>query len=415
MSEQMNIIRFNYTGDPSILLAKSWVTDNTDTTKNTVVIDGEPTTVLWRTITYSINNGETTINGVFKVQVKEDGKPDAHPIYENISGEPVIIVEYDERGDLLLMIVAAGAGYFTNFSTAEENVEYVDSMEGTTTCSYVNSTSQINKYAIELYVNSDVTAFPYGIFSSDTNLNSIIFYTYSITDIEGDFASIQGAFRGCENLTSVTLPNTLTSIGEMALSFCTSLTSLIIPDGVTSIGKNAFRGSSSLAKIASMREVPPTIGEMTFDDISNSAILYVPQGCVSAYSDCSIYFSDIVEGTPVTITASTSDGGTITPLGETTLYEGFDIPYLLFPFEGYEIESVLVDDVDVTTQISNNIYTFEEVEGNHTISVKYRSTTPPEPPVPPTPPVPPSKNYGFNLSGMKNVDYAQQGVIILRN
>lgn len=52
------------------------------------------------------------------------------------------------------------------------------------------------------------------------------------------------AFSDCANLTSITIPNSVISIGEGA--FCGSgLTSIIIPDGVTSIGELAFEDCES--------------------------------------------------------------------------------------------------------------------------------------------------------------------------
>ena len=50
----------------------------------------------------------------------------------------------------------------------------------------------------------------------------------------------EGAFTGCTGLTSVTIGNSVTSIGYDAFSDCISLTSVTIPDSVTSIGENAF-------------------------------------------------------------------------------------------------------------------------------------------------------------------------------
>ncbi|MCL2013532.1 MAG: leucine-rich repeat protein [Oscillospiraceae bacterium] len=48
------------------------------------------------------------------------------------------------------------------------------------------------------------------------------------------------AFRGCAWLTSITIPNSVTSIGEYAFSGCIWLTSVVIPDSVTSLGQYAF-------------------------------------------------------------------------------------------------------------------------------------------------------------------------------
>ena len=54
------------------------------------------------------------------------------------------------------------------------------------------------------------------------------------------------AFLNCTGLTSVVIPDSVTSIGEGAFSGCAGLTSVVIPDSVTSIGGGAFSGCSSL-------------------------------------------------------------------------------------------------------------------------------------------------------------------------
>ena len=56
----------------------------------------------------------------------------------------------------------------------------------------------------------------------------------SVTSI-GDYA-----FFSCESLQSVTIPNSVTSIGDFAFCRCKSLQSVTIPNSVTSIGDNAF-------------------------------------------------------------------------------------------------------------------------------------------------------------------------------
>ena len=55
-----------------------------------------------------------------------------------------------------------------------------------------------------------------------------------------------GAFFLCRNFTSVTIPNSVTSIGDCAFSWCRNLTSVTIPNSVTSIGNSAFDGCSGI-------------------------------------------------------------------------------------------------------------------------------------------------------------------------
>lgn len=55
------------------------------------------------------------------------------------------------------------------------------------------------------------------------------------------------AFEREENLTSITIPESVTYIGDGAFSECTSLTSINIPEGVTYIGKSAFSECDNLS------------------------------------------------------------------------------------------------------------------------------------------------------------------------
>ena len=63
----------------------------------------------------------------------------------------------------------------------------------------------------------------------------------SVTNIE------PWAFRGCSSLADVTIPGDVTNIGAWAFCDCSSLTNVTIPSRVTSIGQGAFHGCSGLA------------------------------------------------------------------------------------------------------------------------------------------------------------------------
>lgn len=78
-------------------------------------------------------------------------------------------------------------------------------------------------------------------------------------------------------MTSVTIPDSVTSIGDDAFSNCTGLTSVTIGNSVTSIGDYAFAWCD-LTSITSLATIAPTITSKTFQGIKTGGTLYVPTG-----------------------------------------------------------------------------------------------------------------------------------------
>ena len=60
----------------------------------------------------------------------------------------------------------------------------------------------------------------------------------------------EGAFSNCNDLTSVTIPDSVTNIASNAFADCSGLTSLMIPESVTTIGRSAFFGCTDLTSVA---------------------------------------------------------------------------------------------------------------------------------------------------------------------
>ena len=81
----------------------------------------------------------------------------------------------------------------------------------------------------------------YYYYDYDNNRNN---YYYTSNDVIGD-----KAFCYCRGLTSLTLPDGITSIGYCAFNGCSGLTSLTLPDGITSIGSWAFRDCRGLTSL----------------------------------------------------------------------------------------------------------------------------------------------------------------------
>ena len=91
------------------------------------------------------------------------------------------------------------------------------------------------------------------------------------------------AFEYCKMLTSVVMSNNLTSIGAEAFYRCPNLTSITLPSSITSLGDRAFNHCLVLGTVTCKATTPPTIGDAVFGDNKKLTAIYVPSRSVDAY------------------------------------------------------------------------------------------------------------------------------------
>ena len=101
---------------------------------------------------------------------------------------------------------------------------------------------------------------------------------------------VQSAFIDFTSLITVSIPNTVTTIGISAFANCTNLSKVLIPSSVQTIGSAAFAYCTSLKEVTCLAPIPPTCGELVLNDYEmfygvdvSNVLLYVPVESIDLY------------------------------------------------------------------------------------------------------------------------------------
>ena len=113
--------------------------------------------------------------------------------------------------------------------------------------------------------------------TNDVSFDEFQYFT-GITELKH-----KNAFEGADKITSITLPNSLTSIGIAAFKGCDKLTHIVIPSSVTEIDINAFSGCSGLTSI-DVPESVTTIGSGAFRGCSGLTSIVIPSSVTTIES-----------------------------------------------------------------------------------------------------------------------------------
>ena len=106
-------------------------------------------------------------------------------------------------------------------------------------------------------------------------------------DLSGctSLSTIEGyAFQAC-GLTTMDLSGctNLSSIGQCTFTSCDYLTSMTLPNSLTGIGDEAFYGCSNLDELVLLSKNPPTLGEDALLAVSQDFRIIVPEENAEAY------------------------------------------------------------------------------------------------------------------------------------
>ncbi len=176
--------------------------------------------------------------------------------------------------------------------------------------------SLYTEYEYGQYVGSGDN--PYFVLVKATNKNMSTYAIHGDTKVIGQYAfngcsrlssivipdSVTSicafAFTGCSNLSSVVIGDSVTSIGSRAFSSCSSLTAVVIPDRVTIIGASAFTLCSSLTSLV-IGDSVTNIGDDAFSQCSSLTSIVFPDSVTSigdrAFAYCTSLTRIEFEGT----------------------------------------------------------------------------------------------------------------------
>lgn len=134
---------------------------------------------------------------------------------------------------------------------------------------YYSSTAEVTYRSFSYDENYDT-------YSGDVNIPASVWYNgteYRVTRI-GDYA-----FQNCHNITTVTVPESVTGIGEYAF-YSSSISSITIPESIVSIGTRAFCYCTNISSIV----LPNSITEIksgTFEGCYNLTSIVIPESITS--------------------------------------------------------------------------------------------------------------------------------------
>ena len=266
----------------------------------------------------------------------------------------------------LLLAVAASVG--TMFAWDYERVQIGDLYYN---LNAANQTAEVtSQNSSDPYWSTTITT---ANIPSSVTYNSV---SYTVTSI-GDYA-----FFGCSSLTSVTIPNSVTSIGMGAFAGC-SLTSVTIPNSVTSIGWQAFGFCNGLTSVTIEAETPPSLWPQEELDGPNSNFpIYVPCGTLDTYKTAwSDYASRIKYAPPYKISTQAENGSiSITSMENYTIcdeqqpyyyYSLTVVPNYGYHFTQWSDENTdnprtisLASDTTFTAEFAKNTYTITTQSNN---------------------------------------------------
>ena len=245
---------------------------------------------------YSISNGEVEITGY-------KGKDTVIKIPSKIEGYPVTSIGYQAFSGCTGLTSITIPDSVTDIGCYAfricTNLETITISKNAKFDSYGRTFDNCKRLK-NVKFSSGIEKIPDYLFYRSSNLNSLTSITIpdSVTTIG------ESAFRGCTGLTSITIPDSVTSISYYAFEDCTGLTSITIPNSVTTISSDAFYSCTGLTSITIPDSVT-SIGRFVFSNCTNLETITIPKNATfssGTFNNCTslknVKFSSGIEKIP---------------------------------------------------------------------------------------------------------------------
>ena len=200
--------------------------------------------------------------------------------------------------------------------TEQPRMGFVDIILTNNECHKIAIT-QRTKTITELYYTNDSTDVPTEPANASAFDAGILSNLYDserecwVIKFEGKMTSIgEDAFKQCDNLKSVIIPESVTTLERGAFYYCINLECVTIGEGVTTIGEGAFSGCSSLASITIPDSVTE-IGEGAFWSCKSMESLTIGES-VTTIRDNAFAWCECLTNVTIPDSVTTIGGGAFT-------------------------------------------------------------------------------------------------------
>lgn len=205
------------------------------------------------------------------------------------------------------------------------------------------------------------------------------------------------AFLGCSEIMNFGVPSKLQKIGDYAFANCSSITSYDLPKTLLQIGVGAFDGNVNMSQLTFNSVAAPTIADGSiFAGTTSNLKVRVPVGGKASYvSNLSnrsfaenTYMYGLTGTTPIAIykdnifryiyyidVLNSSGGSSNPPTGRVQVYQTQNFSVTFTPSTGNRIEAIYVDSSDENlmsvAEGDSQTYVFQNIQNSHLIEAVY--------------------------------------------